>query len=73
VNRLLKNTKAICALGILIFFGAGLMVFIIAADEQSVISSGARVPDKIRLQDLATRGPGSNKHIELSDFYFGRQ
>jgi len=55
------------------FFGSALMVFIIAADEQSMISSGVSVPDRIRLQDLITRGPGNNKHIALSDFYFGRQ
>ena len=55
------------------FFGSALMVFIIAADEQSMISSGVSTPDGIRLQDLVTRGSGNNKHIALSDFYFGRQ
>ncbi len=55
------------------FFGSALMVFIIAADEQSVISSGVSAPDRIRLQDLVARGSGNNKHIALSDFYFGRQ
>jgi len=54
-------------------FGAALMVFIIAADEQSLISSGASTPGKIRLRELVTRGSGNNKHIELSDFYFGGQ
>ena len=55
------------------FFGSALMVFIIAADEQSVLSSGVSAPDRIRLQDLVAQGSGNNKHIALSDFYFGRQ
>jgi hypothetical protein len=29
--------------------------------------------DRIRLQDLITQGSGKNKHIELVDFYFGKQ
>jgi hypothetical protein len=69
----LKKIKAIYALGTLMFFGAALMFFIIAADEQSVISSGSPAPNKIRLQELTTQGPGTNRHIELAAFYFGRQ
>src|SRR6201993_267011 len=68
-----RKSKTICALGALMLFGSALMVFIIAADEQSMISSGVPTPDRIRLQDLITRGSGNNKHVELSDFYFGRQ
>lgn len=68
-----KKKKAVLALGILTFFGAALVTFIIAADEQSVLSSGLSSADKISLQELIARGAGSNKHIELADFYFGRQ
>ena len=50
-----------------------MLLFIIAADEQSIISSGSRTTEKVRLQDLMTRGSGSNKHIELTDFYFGKR
>jgi hypothetical protein len=57
----------------LIFLGAALLPFVIAADEQSMVSNGLPTPDVIRLQDLMARGPGKNNHIELTDFYFGKQ
>ena len=69
----MKKKKAFYALAVMIFLGAGLALFIIAADEQSVISSGAPAAEKIRLQELMTRGSGNNKHVELADFYFGKQ
>jgi len=53
-------------------FGCGLIVLILAANEQSIISSGLPTADKISLQDLTTQGSGTNKHIELADFYFGK-
>ena len=65
--------RALYALGMLLFFGAALLLFVIAADEQSISSGGAPTPDKLSLQELTTRGPGSNKHIELADFYIGKQ
>lgn len=68
-----RKKKALFALGMLICFGAALMLFVIAADEQSIISSGSPTTEKVRLQDLMTRGSGSNKHIELTDFYFGKR
>jgi hypothetical protein len=68
-----KKKKAFYALAVMIFLGAGLALFIIGADEQSVISSGAPAAEKIRLQELITRGSGKNKHVELADFYFGKQ
>ena len=69
----MKKKKALYALAMLIFLGAGLALFIMAADEQSVISNGLPVADQIRLQDLITRGSSKNNHVELADFYFGRQ
>lgn len=69
----MKRQRAACALGALIFFGAGLSVFIIAANEQSVLSSGQPAADAVTLHNLAARASADNKHIELSDFYFGKQ
>src|SRR5258707_14332601 len=57
----------------MIFLGAGLALFIVAAEEQSVASSGSPAADRIRLQDLITKGSGKNKHVELVDFYFGKR
>ena len=68
-----KKKKALYALIMLVLLGCGLIMFIIAADEQSVISSGLPAADRIRLQDLITQGPGKNKHVELVDFYFGKR
>jgi hypothetical protein len=68
-----KKKKAFYALAVMIFLGAGLALFIVAAEEQSVISSGLPAADRIRLQDLITQGSGKNKHVELVDFYFGKQ
>ena len=68
-----KEKKAAFALCMLIFFGGALVAFIIAADEQSVLSSGLPAADKISLQQLIAHAPGSNKHIELANFYFGRR
>jgi hypothetical protein len=65
--------KAFYALAVMIFLGAGLVLFIVAAEEQSVISSGLPAADRIRLRDLIAQGPGKNKHVELLDFYFGKQ
>ena len=64
-----NKQKAVYALAMLGLFGSALLVFILAADEQSVISSGSPAANRISLRDLAARGPGTNKHIELVDFY----
>ncbi len=69
----MKKKKAFYALAVMIFLGAGLVLFIIAVEEQSVISSGVPTADRIRLHDLITQGSGKNKHVELVDFYFGKQ
>jgi hypothetical protein len=68
-----KKKTALYALAVLALLGCSLVMFIIAADEQSVISSGMPAADRIRLQDLITQGPGKNKHVELVDFYFGKR
>jgi len=67
-----KKKKALYALAALILFGSGLILFILAANEQSVLSSGLPTTKRIRLQDLIAQGPPSNKHDELADFYFGK-
>ena len=67
-----KKAKALYALAMLGLFGCGLTVFILAADEQSIISSGLAAADKISLQELITQGSSRNKHVELADFYFGK-
>ena len=68
-----KKQKAVYALAMLGLFGSALMVFIFAANEQSVISSGLPAANRISLQDLVAHGPGTNKHIELVDFYCGKR
>jgi hypothetical protein len=68
-----KKKKAFYALAVMIFLGASLSLFIIAADEQSIISNGLPAAQRISLHDLFTQGFGKNKHIELVDFYFGKQ
>jgi hypothetical protein len=68
-----KKKKALYALAVLIFLGASLVLFIVAADEQSTISSGLPAAQRISLHNFITQGFGGNKHIELVDFYFGRQ
>jgi hypothetical protein len=68
-----KNKKALYALAVLIFLGASLVLFIVAADEQSIISSGQPTAQRISLHNFITQGFGSNKHVELADFYFGKQ
>ncbi len=69
----MKKKKAFYALAVMILLGAGLALFIIAVEKQSVISSGLPAADRIRLHDLITQGSGRNKHVELVDFYFGKQ
>ena len=49
-----KKKKALYALAMLVLVGCGVIMFIVAADEQSVISSGLPAADRIRLQDLVT-------------------
>jgi hypothetical protein len=68
-----KKKKALYALGVLIFLGAGLGVFIMAADEQSILSSGLPSAERVRIQDLTTRSSDQNQHIELTDFYFAKR
>lgn len=65
--------KALYALAALILFGTALMVFILAANEQSVLSNGLPTAKRIRLQDLIAQGPPANRHVELVDFYFGKR
>jgi hypothetical protein len=71
-KHFVKKKKAFYALGAMIFLGASLALFIVTVDEQSVISSGLTIAEKIRLQDLITRGFKKNQHVELLDFYFGK-
>lgn len=68
-----KKKNALFVLVILMLFACSLMVFIMAVDEQSVISSGSPQADRMRLRDLIANGPGKNRHVELQDFYFGKQ
>ena len=72
-GRHVKKKKAFYALAVMILLGAGLALFIVAAEEQSVMSSGLPAADRIRLHDLIRQGSGKNKHVELVDFYFGKQ
>ena len=69
----MKKKKALYALAVLIFLGASLALFIVAADEQSIISNGQPAAQRISLHNFITQGFGRNKHIELADFYFGKQ
>jgi len=68
----MTKKKKLSAMAALLFSGAGLMLFIIAADEQSVLVGGSAEAARMTLGQLVTNGPGANKHIELSDFNFGR-
>ena len=68
----MKKTKALYALLMLGLFGCGLGVFILAADEQSIISSGLPTADKTSLQEFIAQGSTRNKHVELADFYLGK-
>ena len=72
-GKIPNRKRALYALGMLMFFGIGLLTFTIAANEQSVLGSGRPEADRISLQDLMTRGNPGNKHIELADYYFGKQ
>ena len=67
-----KKSKALCALAVLVLFGASLLMFVLAADEQSIISSGLPTADKTSLQELIAQGNVRNKHVEVADFYFGK-
>ena len=69
----MKKKKALYALAVLIFLGASLALFIVAADEQSILSSGLPGAQRISLHNFITQGVGGNKHIELAGFYFGKQ
>jgi hypothetical protein len=68
-----KKKKALYALAVLIFLGASLALFIVAADEQSIISSGQPAAQRISLHNFITQGFRGNKHVELAGFYFGKQ
>jgi hypothetical protein len=67
-----KKKKALYALAMLGLFGCGLGGFIIAANEQSIISDGLPAAHEISLEEFVTKGYGRNKHVELTDFHFGK-
>ena len=69
----MNRKKAFYALAMLLFAGAILGTFILAASEQSLLSAGSPEAAKIGLQDLMPQFPGRNKHVELTGFYFGKQ
>jgi hypothetical protein len=71
MNR--KKLKALYALAMLICLGSSLLVFVMAADEQRIVSGGQPDAHNISLQTLIAEGPGSNKHLTLTDFFFGKQ
>ena len=64
--------KGLYALAMLMCFGAGLLVFILAADEQSIVSGGQPDANTISLPNLIAQGPGTNTHVALTDFSFGK-
>lgn len=68
-----KKLKAIYGFAMLMFFGSGLMVFVMAADEQSIVSGGQPEANTISLQNFMAQGPGANRHLALTDFFFGKQ
>src|SRR5215472_11474784 len=68
-----KKLKALYALAMLICFGSGLIVFVMAADEQSIVSGGQPTANTISVESLITQGTGANKHLALTDFFFGKQ
>ena len=68
-----KKLRAFYALLMLMCFGISLVLFVIAADEQNIVSNGRPEASRISLQELIAHGPGANKHIELTGFYFGKQ
>jgi hypothetical protein len=68
-----KKLKAFYAMAMLLCFGSGLLVFVMAADEQSIVSSGQPDANTISLQSLITQGPGTNRHLALTDVFFGKQ
>ena len=67
-----SKKRALYALGILCFLAACLLLFIIAADEQSVLSTGLTTAERVSLADFIAKGPRKNQHIELTDFYVGK-
>jgi hypothetical protein len=67
-----RKRNALYALAVLTLFASALMLLVLAANEQSVLSSGSSTPGRIRLQDLIAHGAPANQHVELVDFYFGR-
>lgn len=69
----MKKKKALSALGVMIFLCACLLLFVMAAEEQSILSNGRSSPEKVRIQDLSARSSGRNQHIELTDFYFAKR
>ena len=68
-----KKLKALYTLAMLICFGSSLLMFVLAADEQSIVSSGQPDANTISLQSLICTRPGTNRHLALTDFFFGKQ
>jgi hypothetical protein len=68
----MNRKKAFYALAMLLFAGAILGTFMLAASEQSLLSAGSPEAAKIGLQDMS-QFRGRNKHVELTGFYFGKQ
>ena len=68
----MNRKKAFYGLVMFLFAGGIMGTFILAATEQSILTAGSPEAAKIGLQDLMSRGPGGNKHVELTGFYFGR-
>jgi hypothetical protein len=52
-----SKKRALYALGILFFLGVSLLLFIIAAGEQSVLSSGLPAADRMSLVDFIAKVP----------------
>jgi hypothetical protein len=68
----MNRKKALCGFVMFLFAGASLGMFIIAANEQSVLAAGSPQAASTSLSDLIAPNPVKNKHVELSGFYFGK-
>jgi hypothetical protein len=68
----MNRKKAVYGFAMFLFASASLGSFILAASEQSLLSIGSPAAARIGLQELIAQGPGKNKHVELTGFYFGK-
>lgn len=68
-----SNKQGILILAAVVFGIGAVILGILGWQQWSLFSQGKETPQRIKLADLAAKGPGDNIHLEITDFWLAER